>query len=200
MFSSFQRHDWNFWMWWLFYTATSSFIALVAIVLILDLLNLPFLEDEETLSPTVLDQVLAAIIFGISGAIIGLGQWLGLRMLLSRAGWWILASSGGWSIGYLINILIISLAGDRLNPAMAIFLPWFIIGLSSGLLEWLVLRRHYQRADAWIVVNGLAVLIGAMGWIVGSACGGAISWAVTGAITGYALLRFEAGREAASDS
>ncbi len=194
MFSSLERHDWNFWMWWLFYTAVSSLIALVAIVFILRLLNLPFLELEESITPTFFDQLLAALIFGISGSIIGLGQWLGLRMLLSGAGWWIAASGAGWLAGYGTNLLVSELLGNRLNPAMALFLPWLIIGLWSGLFEWLVLRQHYHRADAWIVVHGLAVLVGALGWIVGSACGGAFSWSVTGAITGYALLRFEAGK------
>jgi hypothetical protein len=194
MFSSLQRHDWNFWMWWLFYTTISSVIALVAIVFILRLLNLPFLDLEESASPTLVDQVLAALIFGVSGSIIGLGQWLGIRMLISRAGWWILASGAGWLAGYSTNLLVAELAGDRLNPAVALFLPWFVIGLWSGLFEWLVLRRHYRRADAWIVVHGLALLVGALGWIVGSVCGGVLSWSVTGAITGYALLRFEASR------
>lgn len=193
MFSSLERHDWNFWMWWLFYTTISSFIALAAIVFILRLLNLPFLELEESVSPTFFDHVLAALIFGISGSIIGLGQWLGLRMLVSKAGWWIAASGAGWLAGYSTNLIVSELVGARLNPAMALFLPWFVIGLWSGLFEWLVLRRYYRRADSWIIVHGLAVLIGALGWIVGSVCGGALSWSVTGAITGYALLRYEAG-------
>ena len=194
MDSNLKGHDWNFWMWWVAFTAVASTACFVIIGLAFFWLNLPFAEKSEALQPTFIDQVTGSLFFALAGAAIACGQWLALRMIMPRSARWILAGGAGWLAGYWSYLLVYGVATGLLHPTLLQLLPWLIIGLWSGLFQWLFLRRHYPRADIWLPVSLLAILIGAGGWIVGSIFGGTFSWAAAGAITGYTLLRFEAIR------
>ncbi len=39
------------------------------------------------------------------GAILGLAQWLALRIDVARAGWWVAASAVGWPLAVLVQLL-----------------------------------------------------------------------------------------------
>ena len=194
MFANLERHDWNFWMWWVGFTAVASSACFVVISLALFWLNLPFVDNAKGLQPTLIDQVVGSLFFALAGATIGFGQWPALRMIVPRSAWWILISGAGWLAGYWTYIIVNASEIDHLIPTLAQFVPWLIIGLWTGLFQWLFLRRFYTRAEVWLVVTTVAIIIGGSGWNVGSICGGVFFWAAAGAITGYTLLRFEANK------
>jgi hypothetical protein len=54
-----------------------------------------FIGGAEPLRPNLVLLVAASL---VAGAIVGLGQWLLLRRILKRAGWWIPATVLGWGI------------------------------------------------------------------------------------------------------
>jgi len=182
MFASLDRHDWNFWIWWLLFTAIASTAAFVVISLALFWLNLPFVDNAEDLQPTLFDQYMGSTLFALAGAIIGFGQWL------------IIVSGAGWLAWFWTYLIVGATAAELLGPALAQFVPWLIIGLWTGLFQWLFLRQYYPRAGVWLPVTILATIIGASGWSVGSICGGTLFWAAAGGITGYTLLIFEANK------
>lgn len=178
-------------MWWILYSTAASIVAFLFIVLLLDVLELPFLVEANESGPTLTDQLIGALIFGMSGFIIGFGQWMVLRMTFLATRKWMLASAGGWLLGYATNVILRDSVSGIFDSAMVLFFPWLVIGLWAGILQWIILRRRYRDSSAWITMSALAVLIGASGWIVGSICGGSLSWAIAGALNGYTFLRLK---------
>lgn len=86
----------------------------------------------------------------------GLLQYLLLRRFLPRIGWWIVATTLGWSLG---------LFGTRhlyyatLSTALDVHSIWFgvikvvVTGGTIGLAQWFVLRRRVRYAAWWIIAN-----------------------------------------------
>ncbi|MFX0201097.1 MAG: hypothetical protein ACFFCW_33680 [Candidatus Hodarchaeota archaeon] len=85
----------------------------------------------------------------ISGAILGIAQWFVLRQQISKAGWWILATT----MGVLISSKILYSGGLRLyRPIIGLFgqiLSWSIIGVISGM----VLGAITGIALVWLLRN-----------------------------------------------
>ena len=97
----------------------------------------------------------------IVGLLTGAMQYGLLRRYLARMGWWVLATTGGWLLGFLL-ILIPSWLywmDGSLNLGSALIL----IGLAIGVGQWLLLRQRLPRASWWIGANvvgwGLLALI-----------------------------------------
>jgi hypothetical protein len=67
------------------------------------------------------------LIGAIAGALSGALQWLSLRQVSSRAGWWVPASAIAWTLGMAIGT---SLGGP---------LGWPLVGATSGAITGLVL-------------------------------------------------------------
>ncbi len=81
------------------------------------------------------------------GLATGTAQAFVLRRRLGIAGWWIWASTVGWSFG-------LPLAALAERPG-----AWPILGLFTGALQWWVLRSEVRRAWVWIFVS-------AAGWSI----------------------------------
>lgn len=181
--------DWNSWLWWIALTALSTITAMFMIFFVVFNLSTrvvgTFSEDQ---TASLLLQLATAPLFALAGAIAGGGQWLVLRGLFNRSGWWILATAGGWMAGYLWSFLLLPASSGTLTFGAAI-LPWAINGFATGLCQWLVLRHHYDRSGLWIPTATLAMAIGTTGWLIGGTFGGAILWLVAGALSGWILLR-----------
>jgi hypothetical protein len=124
----------------------------------------------------------------VAGAIIGAGQWIVLRGLILRAGWWILATASGWMAGYLWSFILFP-SDSEASSFVSLLLPWLLFGLATGVCQWLVLRPSYHRCELWIPVVTLATVLGASGWLIGGIMGGALLWLASGAITGWVLMR-----------
>ena len=62
------------------------------------------------------------------------------------------------------------------------FVAGLIVGLTTGIAQWLILRCEVHWAGWWIIIN-------VVGWTTGMALlpGFLLTGAMTGAITGYAL-------------
>jgi hypothetical protein len=136
----------------------------------------------------------AGIGFGISGAVIvklkslggiiwsalllgaGIGgmQWVILRRYLQKSGWWVLTAIGGWAFALMIAARASVLLGFRLEDWTAeggwillvpgILILGFILGITIGVFQWLILRKQFQKSLLWILIN-------AFGWLIGIGVG-----------------------------
>ena len=90
---------------------------------------------------------------------------------------WVLATTGGWAIGSLINFAIIRTLGlDQLNLnteqipqsmmmtlAIVSVVTLLTIGLAIGALQWLVLRQKLPEMRGWFLFTALGFALGS--WI-----------------------------------
>jgi len=142
---------------------------------------------------SVLGEIFSAFMFGASiGAVVGVLQWLVLRRRVSKAGWWILASTAGLAVAFAVVYLAVAYGspGD-LDDVAAMALG----GAVMGTLQWLVLRRQVSRAGWWVLAStvgwGLCGAVAAAGddaegmIAFVSLVGGGV---VLGAVTGAALV------------
>ena len=86
----------------------------------------------------------------------GIAQWLVLRPIYPKTGWWIPLSAAGWMLGWGISIALGFQGSSSLVAAM--------VGLSLGSFQWLLLNRWVPISQWWIVVNILAWIIGLSGF------------------------------------
>ena len=141
----------------------------------------------------------------IIGTAIGIAQWLVLRRQVNPVGWWPVLSIVGFGLG--------KAAGEALTQGLSApighGLVGAVIGLSVGVTQWLVLRRHVEGAAWWVPAN---VAAWAVAWsIIGSVEGaagtpiawvylaGAIGAGAAGVITGFVLVSLTHRRGAALD-
>jgi hypothetical protein len=124
--------------------------------------------------------VIPGVAFVISGFLIGIFQWLVLQGRLTRPWLWILATSIGWVTGYFMSFFLVP-------PGLEVF-EGIVIGLMTGIAQWIVLRREFHFAGWWIVFS-------IIGWVTGLTLlpGVFLTGTMAGALTGLALeilLRF----------
>lgn len=116
--------------------------------------------------------VLPGLFAAAIGVAVGVLQWLVLRSLFQRAGWWVLGSGLGWAIGFLTITYLL--------PEQIAVLQGVILGASIGVGQWIVLRQWVPRAYWWIPMT-------ALGWGVGPILGPLLVGGVVGAATGFTL-------------
>jgi hypothetical protein len=109
-----------------------------------------------------------------AGVLVGIFQWLVLQGRVHQPWRWVLATMAGWSIGYL--------AAFFGTPPELEILEGTIIGLSTGIAQWVILRREVYWAGWW-------VLFSIMGWTTGLTLfpGILLTGTMAGALTGFAL-------------
>jgi uncharacterized membrane protein YccC len=114
---------------------------------------------------------LAWIIIGIG---LGVMQSLALQHRIPRAWRWLIATAAGWTIGALL-IPLFSGEGQE-------FIVGMILGLTTGICQWVILRKEVNLAGWWIVMmvvgwtSGLALLPGIL-----------LTGVIAGGVTGFAL-------------
>lgn len=108
------------------------------------------------------------------GLFVGIFQWLVLQGRLVRAWPWIIATSAGWLAGYLITFFLF--------PPEIKSLEGMTIGLTTGIAQWVILRRELQWAGWWIIFSMI-------GWITGLTLlpGVLLTGTMAGALTGIPL-------------
>jgi predicted Ser/Thr protein kinase len=90
----------------------------------------------------------------------GKGFWLG----------WVAANTAGWIIGLVLGAAFLSALQESFLGA---FLGAFLLGLSTGMMQWFVLRRHLREPGQWVWATAGGTLLGAFAaGIVGDAGGG----------------------------
>ncbi|NJK28979.1 MAG: protein kinase [Acaryochloris sp. SU_5_25] len=139
--------------------------------------------------------------FGIAGAIGGaLGgvlQWFILRRYFARASWWILATTLGAAVGNIVWSIVIFAQisdGSDSNRARIIIISALYFGV-NGILQWLILRRHFFKAGWWVLVSILGGTLAGAAYAIlppssdtNLAAYGAMAGATYGAVTGGVLI------------
>jgi hypothetical protein len=141
----------------------------------------------------------------IGGVLLGILQWLVLRLAgVDRAGWVTLGNGAGLATGYFAGwVLGGGFPFDFLGG-------YLLLGLVGGISQWLILRRHVTRATLLVPASTLGFVLGgvvgiaavltvgdaidaALGDVLGFAVIvsiiGAVTGVVAGVITGAVLVR-----------
>jgi hypothetical protein len=148
------------------------------------------------------------IVFVLMGVIVttspGFLHWLILRQRFPHTGWWIPASGVGSVLGFVMLLWGVAVAdtrgGDRgfwpitygwVVPILAVALG----GAVAGTLQWFVLRRWVAHAGWWIPISSISWVASTSTYVsltrandVHLLFGAVISGALSGAITGLALV------------
>jgi hypothetical protein len=118
--------------------------------------------------------ILPALSIVVSGVMVGLFQWLVLQGHISKPWRWIVATFFGWTAGYILMSFAVPPEFEMLNGVL--------IGLTTGIAQWMILRHEVHWSGWWIVfsiigwVSGLTLLPGVM-----------LTATIAGALTGLAL-------------
>jgi len=128
------------------------------------------------------------------GALMGATQWLVLRKQMSRAGWWVLASSPSFGLGMVGGTRVAVVLSGVLSGVLIWAVWWGLWGAMLGAAQWLVLRRRVSRAGYWVLASTVGA--GTCGAVLGALYQAGIEGAsfflgsaLFGAITGAALVR-----------
>jgi hypothetical protein len=118
----------------------------------------------------------AGLSFAIFGALVGTAHWLVLRRAL-RAGWWAPATCLGWGLAGAASAFnaggSVSTIGPEAGPlppllALLVVPPLVVLLLGSG--QWLLLRREFDGAGWWALVNVVGLIAGfGLGFVVAMA-------------------------------
>lgn len=111
----------------------------------------------------------------VTGGIwVGIFQFLVLQGRILRPWRWIIFTSIGWLLGYFITLYWVPS-----NPGT---LTGLTLGLTTGIAQWLLLRRELHWAGWWIVFS-------TMGWMTGLNLmpGFFVTGVMAGALTGLCL-------------
>ncbi len=189
MFSNIDKQDRQTWFAWALLTGAGSMAGVTLVSLALNAVPILGTAEQGDGNELTLSLVVSSlVVYAILGGMIGAGQWYELRNLLPRAGLWILATAGGWLLGFSLGVLAFTLLPE-LPPLVLISLPFLLVGIISGVSQWLYLRRFWSDSLSWIPVSALVTVIGGLSWMITGVIGGSIGWAIAGAISGYMLLR-----------
>ena len=110
------------------------------------------------------DFLMPYILWPALGLVTGFLEYLLLRRHLPRIGWWIAATTLGWSLG-LIGGRVLT---RTLYGTVDVRAIWFetlmtaLAGGAMGLAQWLVLHQRVRHAAWWILANVLSW--GVVGW------------------------------------
>lgn len=133
----------------------------------------------------------------VMGAIGGYFQWVVLRERIAGVGLWGLASALGFGSAILAGGAA-TITSE--NVAMTVVLIGSVLGVVTGILQWLILRRKILRAGWWLLATLLGSLVGATTIPMAAALGEAGKWGLAmmtfglgfgagnGAITGATLV------------
>ena len=121
--------------------------------------------------------ITSAIPVILSGVAIAAFQWSVLYKRIHAAWRWLLLSSAGWIIGYILFMIFFS---SNLE-----ILAGVVIGGTLGFFQWFILRREFDLAGWWIIISIMA-------WTTGLVLmpGLLTSGALPGALTGLVLVIF----------
>ena len=112
------------------------------------------------------------------GILTGLAQAAVLSGWVRHAFWWVAVSLIGWLLAYASIIALGSLLPSAGFGSTATTL--IVLGASTGLTQWVMLRRHFPSASLWILASILGWAILAL--IVGKAFTQPAELALVGAV------------------
>ena len=109
---------WGFWLWWVLASTVGFLIGGGMGEAVNDVVLPGFARfTAEALT----------VAFAVSGAVTGIAQWLVLRQRLSRAGWWVLASTVGFAMFGAVYKAVYVAVGDAVGFA--------VVGAAVGITQ-----------------------------------------------------------------
>ena len=116
--------------------------------------------------------IVTAAVTTLVGAILGTFQAIGLRQLLARSSWWILATTIGLGTGLAAGVVTveqIGIAATGNRPHLVALTPslraasFIVLGLVAGVIlgfaQWIVFRQQKARVRSWIPASGFALAV-----------------------------------------
>jgi hypothetical protein len=113
------------------------------------------------------------VVLSIVGLGLGTAQWPIIRRHVASSGWWIVVSALGMGVGLTAGVVLVeqvgrAVMGGPINfrmlgvaaRAASFGTIGMMAGVSLGLAQWLVLRRHAASCKSWISVNALSLAAG----------------------------------------
>lgn len=93
------------------------------------------------------DILSTVLIYTVGGTLIGLLQWPILRRKVTRAGWWVLASTLGWGLSPVFwELMSIRVKlWTPLSQSGSIFIGGLMLGTVTGVALSLLLRREMEK-------------------------------------------------------
>lgn len=162
-------------------------------------------------TPAVVAVAVAVGLYPLIATLPGVLHWLILRRWFPRAGWWVPASGAGSLLGYLAagwGLAVADTHGETTFARVAVPASMAVAGAAVGALQWVVLRRWVARAGWWVLAGSVSWAAAEYAYLeltragqVRLVPGAALSGALSGALTGLALVGLMRGgdrRHAAS--
>ena len=98
--------------------------------------------------------------------------------------WWVVATSVGWLVGFAACEGLKAIEEFLAHPPT----DGAVIGVSIGMMQWLVLKRRINRAGWWILASILGFAVGkALGDAIAPTVSGAMGSGLAGAVIGASL-------------
>ncbi|NJC96039.1 MAG: hypothetical protein FIB03_06845 [Anaerolineae bacterium] len=98
------------------------------------------------------DYLLMYVFVPFIGLSTGALQYVLLRKVLPRMGWWVPATVGGWLLGVFL-LALPGWLGWTGTPPDNLDLVFLVMGLAIGTAQWVLLQRRLARAGWWIAAN-----------------------------------------------
>lgn len=135
---------------WAAWTLGSYLACAIALVLSLGVVLLLSLNADHWLAPFFLFFFIV-LLGGVQARILYRG--------ISRSVWWIPATIAGWAVIPPIVWLISLIIPDGLVEVSGQYATFVIAGLTTGISQWLFLRRYWRHAGWWLPASALGSLI-----------------------------------------
>jgi hypothetical protein len=160
---------WTFGVLWILMTAIGwvfglSFGAFFAVVIICNPVFRSCAQDVD---------ILVLFMLGVGpGFVVGVIQWVFLRMEIPLSGLWILASASGLVIA-IVSVTVTPLGGLKggldvlLTPGLVVALG----GAVAGILQWVILREHVSQAAWWVPASTIGWGLSMVMWLAFSFSG-----------------------------
>ncbi|MGE5263796.1 MAG: hypothetical protein ACM3S0_10460 [Acidobacteriota bacterium] len=137
--------DWGLWLAWVLASAVGYSVGVTLGFVIPD-----FVKIDNPAAP--------GIVFGIVvGGVGGLAQWLVLRRWITGINLWVPATGLGFAIAVGIAASINPPEGMNSNAWIAVVA---LLGVTGGLVQWLILRKQGMGLGWWLAASLLGALLG----------------------------------------
>lgn len=154
---------WRFWLWWMVASVVGSgagVLLWLASGIVLEAAGVNIDSPR-----TVFGALFPGVVGAAFGTPFGIAQWLVLRRQVGRAGWWVLATSLGYVVVFLLGTSLFP-RGNALELGFAeqVLLGTVLgamVSVPGGILQWLmVLRRQVAQAGWWVLASVVSWAVG----------------------------------------
>ena len=123
------------------------------------------------------------------GVVIAGLQWPIVRTVGVRPLWFLVASAVCFAVGYPLGHTIQETFYNwGLNWILAYGSALAILGLSPGIPQWWIFRRHMRSASLWILFSVIGWMLTGVAWIKFGGAGSGVDSIAYGIVTGLGLV------------